>query len=100
MVRLSRTLHKQAGISLIEVVIGLTLISIVAGYSLPHMQQTGRAMIVNDQVQTATQLVQACSEHVLALRSNEALFGYGTIDTTTCSTLPTVNGFTTNIAIT
>ncbi|MDH5377072.1 MAG: type II secretion system GspH family protein [Gammaproteobacteria bacterium] len=89
----------QKGVSLIEVVIGLTVLGIIAGYALPYMSLTGNALIVNERVQTATQLAQSCAEHILALRRDEANFGYATVTNTACASLPVPGGYSFAITV-
>ena len=90
---------KQGGVSLIEVVIALVLIGVVAGYALPNLGLTGRSLIVNEQVQIATQLSQSCAEKILMSRRDEVLYGYPWVDVNSCSSIVAPAGYAITVSI-
>lgn len=88
------------GFSLIELVIVVVVVSIAAVGLLPLFGGVARSLNINEDTQTAAQLGQECSEHILAARRNP-LLGYGAIDNAICNALPApLAGFTRTVAVT
>lgn len=82
------------GFTLIEMVFLIILISGGAVVMFSLFQQSGKSIAVSEQVGTATQLAQECSEHILARRRKD---GYAVViaaGNTICSGLPAYAGFT------
>lgn len=66
--RHSRDARRQAGFSLIELVVVIVLLGIAAVALLQQFSQAAASLGRNEQIQTATQLAQEGAEDVLALR--------------------------------
>ncbi len=64
------------GFTLIEVVATMLLLSVGAVGILGMYSTVGRTLSSNQDIQTAAQLAQECSEYVLAQRRNNAAVGY------------------------
>ena len=95
---MNRPLHK--GFSLIELIVVIVVVSIAAVGLLPLFGGVARSLNINEDTQTAAQLGQECSEHILAARRNP-LFGYGAISNTICNALPApLAGFARTVAVT
>jgi len=95
---MNRPLHK--GVSLIELIIVIVVVSIAAVAMLPLFGGVARSLNINEDTQTAAQLGQECAEHILAARRNP-LLGYGAINNTICNALPDpLAGFTRTVAVT
>lgn len=89
------------GFTLIEVVATLLLLSVGAVGILGMYSTVGRNLGSNQDLQTAAQLAQECSEYVLAARRNNAAVDYaGVTGLTFCSAaLPVLAGFTVTTSI-
>ena len=90
------------GFTLIEVIATMVLLSVGAAGIIGMYSNVGRNLSGNQDMQTATQLVQECSEHVLAQRRNNAAVDYaGVTGSTFCSAaLPVMAGYTVTTTIT
>ena len=90
------------GFTLIEVIATMVLLSVGAVGIIGMYSNVGRNLSGNQDMQTAAQLVQECSEHVLAQRRNNAAIDYaGVTGSTFCSAaLPVMTGFTVTTTIT
>ena len=89
-----------AGFSLIELVIVIVVVSIAAVGMLALFGGVARSLNINEDTQTAAQLGQECSEHILAARRNPKM-GYSAINNTICDVLPApLAGFTRTVAVT
>ena len=90
------------GFTLIEVVAAMLLLSVSAVGIIGMYSNVGRNLSGNQDMQTAAQLVQECSEYVLAQRRNNAVVGYaGVTGSTFCSAaLPAMAGFTVTTTVT
>ena len=89
-----------AGFSMIELIIVIVVVSIAAVGMLALFGGVGRSLNINEDTQTAAQLGQECSEHILAARRNP-LLGYSAISNTICDVLPTpLAGFDRTVAVT
>ena len=84
------------GFTLIEVIATMVLLSVGAVGIIGMYSNVGRNLSGNQDMQTAAQLVQECSEHVLAQRRNNVAIGYaGVTGVNFCSAaLPVMAGFT------
>lgn len=88
------------GFSLLELVIITLVVSIAAVGLLAMFGGVGRSLAINEDTQTAAQLGQECSEHILAARRNPQI-GYGAINDTICNVLPApLTGFTRQVTVT
>lgn len=95
---MNRPLYK--GFSLIELIIVIVVVSIAAVSMLALFGGAARSLNINEDTQTAAQLGQECSEHILAARRNPQI-GYGGIDDTICNALPDpLAGFTRTVTVT
>ena len=83
------------GFTLIEVVATMLLLSVASVGIIGMYSNVDRNLSGNQDIQTAAQLVQECSEYVLAQRRNNAAVGYaGVTGSTFCSAaLPVMAGF-------
>lgn len=80
----------NAGFSLIELVLVITLLSISSVGLVALFGQLTNSLAINNHTQTAAQLAQACAEHLLAMRRRS---GYAMGGIADCSALPALNGF-------
>ena len=88
------------GFSLIELVMIIVVVSIAAVGMLSLFGGVARSLAINEDGQTAAQLGQECSEHVLAARRNPNI-GFGAINNTICDALPApLTGFTRKVNVT
>lgn len=88
------------GISLIEMIVVMVLVSAAAVPLLSLYGVVVRSLPINEDTQTAAQLAQECAEHVLAARRNPAV-GYGAIDNSICNVLPPpLAGFARKVEVT
>lgn len=67
------------GFSLIELIIIIVVVSIAAVGMLALFGGVGLSLAINEDTQTAAQLGQECSEHILAARRNPKI-GYSAIN--------------------
>lgn len=90
------------GFTLIEVVAAMLLLSVGAAGLIGMYGTVGRTLSGNQDMQTAVQMAQECSEYVVAQRRNNAAVGFaGVTGSTFCSTaLPATAGFTVTTPIT
>lgn len=91
------------GFNLIEFVVVVVVMSVGAVALLGLYSEGAKTFRVNEQVQTAAQMAQACSEHILALRRGPS--GYTGIPTganvTICDTpVPLLAGYSRAVTIT
>ena len=88
------------GFSLIELIIVIVVVSIAAVGMLALFGGVGRSLSINEDTQTAAQLGQECSEHIMGARRNPNL-GFGAIDNAICDLLPApLAGFTRKVTVT
>ena len=64
----------QRGFTLIELIAVIIVIAVATVPLFGLFSQAGRSLLVDEKIQTATQLAQARAEHLLAVRRNR---GYG-----------------------
>ncbi|MBI3775353.1 MAG: prepilin-type N-terminal cleavage/methylation domain-containing protein [Gammaproteobacteria bacterium] len=90
------------GFTLIEVVATMLLLSVGAAGIIGMYGTVGRTLSGNQDMQTAVQLAQECSEYILAARRNNTAVDYaGVTGLTFCSAaLPAMTGFTVTTTIT
>lgn len=91
-----------AGFTLIEVVAAMLLLSVGAAGIISMYGTVGRTLSGNQDMQTAVQLAQECSEYVIEQRRNNAAVDFaGVTGLTFCSAaLPAMAGFTVTTTIT
>ena len=89
---------RQTGFSLLEIIITIVVLGIAAVAILSMFGQAAGSLAINEDIQTAAQLAQSCSEHVLATR-RASPSGYTALDSTVCDTLPTVAGFVRSVIV-
>lgn len=84
------------GFTLIEVIATMVLLSVGAAGIIGMYSNVGHTLGSNQDIQTAAQLAQECSEYVLAARRNNVAIGYaGVTGANFCSAaLPVMAGFT------
>lgn len=88
------------GFSLIELIVLIVVVSIGAVMLLALFGGVARSLASNEDIQTAAQLAQECSEHVMAVRRNPAQ-GFAAVTDTVCDVLPApLPGFTRAVAVT
>ncbi len=92
--------HILRGFSLIELVVVIVVVSIAAVVLLGLFGGIAKSLGSNEDIQTAAQLAQECSEHVMAVRRNPAQ-GFAAVTNTVCDVLPApLPGFTRTVAVT
>jgi prepilin-type N-terminal cleavage/methylation domain-containing protein len=74
----------QRGFTLVEMVMVIVILGIASVALMDQFVNTSKSYLMNEQLQTATQLAQECAEHILATRRVQ---GYAAISST-CPTLP------------
>jgi prepilin-type N-terminal cleavage/methylation domain-containing protein len=82
------------GFSLIELVAVIVVVSIAVALYAPAFVELPRGLNVDENAQTASQLAQACGEHVLALRRGSGGYAAVAVGSSYCTGLPTVTGYT------
>lgn len=91
---------QSKGSSLIELIVVIVVVSIVSVGIPALFAVVERSLNINEDTQTAAQLGQECSEHILAARRNPKI-GYSAINNTICNALPApLAGFTRTVAVT
>lgn len=92
--------RSNRGVSLIEMIVVMVLVSAAAVPLLSLYGVVARSLPINEDTQTAAQLGQECSEHIFAARRNPAI-GYGAIDNSICNALPPpLAGFARKVKVT
>lgn len=79
----------QPGFSLIELVAVITVLSVASIGIAAGFAHLGRSQLLNEDIQAASQMAQACAEHLIASRRNNA---YATM-LTNCTALGSFNGY-------
>lgn len=82
---LSQGERGQRGFTLVEMVMVIVILAIASVALMDQFVNTAKSYLINEQLQTSTQLAQECAEHILATRR---LQNYATAITTACPTLP------------
>jgi len=85
-------MHTARGYSLIELVIIIVVLGIAGAFFVTMFTQMPRSLGVDENAQTGSQLAQACSEQILAMRRGTV--GYGPIASGSCASLPVLAGYT------
>ena len=75
------------GFSLIELIVVIVVVSVAAAVLPAFFGGIAKSLGTNEDIQTAAQLAQECSEHILAMRRNPAV-GFAGIGNTICDALP------------
>ncbi len=75
----------QSGVTLIELIIAIVIVSIASLAIISQFSTAGRSYLSNERLQTAAQLAQGCAEHILATRR---LQSYAIATTASCPALP------------
>jgi len=87
------------GFSLLELVIIIVILGIAAVAILSMFGQAAHSLAINENIQTAAQAGQSCSEHILATKRRYT-FGFSLIDSAICDALPTPPGLTRSVTVT
>lgn len=88
------------GFSLIELIALIVVVSIATVVLLAQFGGIAKSLSSNEDIQTAAQLAQECSEHVMAVRRNPAQ-GFAAVTDTVCDVLPApLPGFTRTVDVT
>lgn len=88
------------GFSLIEFIALIVVVSIAAVVLLAQFGGIAKSLASNEDIQTAAQLAQECSEHVMAVRRDPAR-GFAAVTDTVCDVLPApLPGFTRTVDVT
>jgi len=74
----------QRGFTLVEMVMVIVILGIASVALMDQFVNTSKSYLIDERLQTATQLAQECAEHILAMRRVQ---GYAAISST-CPTLP------------
>lgn len=92
----------QRGFTLLETIVLIVVVSAAASGLFVMYGQTSTTLITNENVQTAAQLVQQCSERVFAFRrdGNTTTRGYNNVTTAICDGLPLPAGYTRTVTLT
>lgn len=92
--------RRVRGFSLIELIVVIVVVSIAAVVLLQLFTGVAESLASNEDIQTATQLAQECSEHVMAVRRDPAR-GFAAVTDAVCDVLPApLPGFTRAVAVT
>ena len=92
--------HMSRGFSLIELIALIVVVSIAAVVLLAQFGGIAKSLASNEDIQTAAQFAQECSEHVMAVRRNPAQ-GFAAVTDTVCDVLPApLPGFTRTVDVT
>lgn len=91
--------RSNRGVSLIEMIVVIVMVSAAAVPLLSLYGAVARSLPINEDTQTAAQLGQECSEHILAARRNPAI-GYSAINNAICDALPPLAGFARKVKVT
>lgn len=79
------------GITLIELIMVMVVISVAVAVFATSFVGLPRGLSVDENAQTAAQLAQACSEHILAQRRGTG--GYTSVVSGMCTGIPALAGF-------
>lgn len=74
----------QRGFTLVEMVMVIVILALASVALMDQFVNASKTYLIDEQLQTATQLAQECAEHILATRR---VLGYAAISST-CPTLP------------
>jgi len=86
----------QKGFTLIELIAVIVVLSITGTALASLFIGVSGKQGLNSELQTATQVGQACAEHILTLRRRDSATGYAGIGGPHCGAAFTFNGFTPN----
>ena len=75
----------QRGFTLVEMVMVIVILGIASVALMDQFVNTSKSYLINEQLQTATQLAQECAEHILATRRGQ---DYAAAIVATCPPLP------------
>jgi type II secretory pathway pseudopilin PulG len=89
---------RQSGITLLEMVVVLVILSTGVVSLLPLFRITGNSILENENIQTGAQLVRECSEHILVAR-RYAVTQFAGVDNTICDVLPAFGNFTRTVTV-
>ncbi|MBI5041492.1 MAG: prepilin-type N-terminal cleavage/methylation domain-containing protein [Gammaproteobacteria bacterium] len=82
---LSQGERRQRGFTLVEMVMVIVILGIASVALMDQFVNASKSYLIDEQLQTSTQLAQECAEHILATRR---LQGYATAIATNCLALP------------
>lgn len=87
------------GFSLIELIVVIVVVGIGAVALLALFANAAKSVGPNEDIQTAAQMAQECSEHVMAVRRNPAQ-GFASVTNAVCNVLPApLPGFTRTVEV-
>lgn len=87
------------GFSLIELIVVIVVIGIGAVALLALFAGVAKSVGSNEDIQTAVQMAQECSEHVMAVRRHPAQ-GFASVTDAVCNVLPApLPGFTRTVEV-
>jgi len=84
--------HRRRGFSLIEMTMVIVVVSVAAVPLLGSLAQPGRALLLAEDLQVATNVAQACADFIVRSH-HDGVTLYANITTTTCNFLPTTTGY-------
>jgi prepilin-type N-terminal cleavage/methylation domain-containing protein len=84
-------MRSMRGLTLIELIMVIVVISVAATFFATSFVELSRGLGVDENAQTAAQLAQACSEHILARRRGTG--GYASVASGMCTGIPALAGF-------
>ena len=91
--------RQQRGFSLIEMTMVIVVVSVAAVPLLGSLAQPGRALLLAEDLQVATNVAQACADFIVRSH-HDGVTSYANITTTTCNSLPVTSGYPPVVTVT